>query len=294
MVFLSFRFSLEQPARLVNDDALLASRPDLALRSTPMLPLTLPRESPLIEGRLVRRYKRFLADVELEDGSTVIAHCVNTGAMEGLCRSGGRVWLSRADNPQRKLAYTWELVEVDGTVYGANTALPNRLVRRLLETGGLPWLGKFDEMKPEKRYGERSRVDFWLRRGRRETFVEVKNCHLLYPDRRAYFPDSVSRRATGHLHELAEQAAAGHRAHVLFTCQMPGVKAVRPSDIHDPAFAAAAREVRRRGVRFSAVEIVHGPEEIVVTRRVPVDMSPYGIRRVERFRTRSGEGVESR
>lgn len=248
-----------------------------------MLPFRLPRSEPLTEGRLLRRYRRFLADVEL-DGGVVTAHCVNTGAMEGLTAPGTRVWLSRAANPKRKLAWTWELAEVGGSLYGTNTLLPNRVVRRLLEAGALPWLGKFDELRPEHRYGERSRVDFWLRRGRRQVFVEVKNCHLLYPDGRAYFPDAVSERAAGHLRELAAVLSPSTRAHVLFTCQMPGVEAVRPSDVHDPGFAATARRVRRQGVRFSALEILHTPEEITVTRRLPVDLKPYGLARVERWR----------
>ena len=248
------------------------------------LPVRLPRDQPLLEGRLLRRYKRFLADVELAGGEVVTAHCVNTGAMEGLTAPGLRVWISRADNPRRKLRYTWELVEADGRVFGTNTAVPNRIVRTLLERGALPWLGKFDDLRAEYRYGERSRVDFWLRRGRRKVFVEVKNCHLVYPDRRGYFPDSVSARATRHLRELAAMEEEPHkRGRVLFTCQMPGVKAVRPSDVHDPEFAATAREVRKTGVRFSAIEIQHTPEEIVVTRRVPVDLSRYGLDRVQRW-----------
>lgn len=250
----------------------------------PGLPVHLSRPAPLVEGRLLRRRKRFLADVELADGSVVTAHCVNTGAMEGLTRPGLTVWISRAANPKRKLAWTWELAEVDGRIYGTNTAEPNRIVRELLERSALPWLGKFDEMRPEKPYGEGSRVDFWLRRGRREVYLEVKNCHLIYPDGRAYFPDSVSARATGHLEELAAVASRNVRSHVLFTCQMPGVKAVRPSDVHDPDFAAAARRVRGEGVRFSALEIVHTPEEIRITRRLPVDLKPYGLARIERWR----------
>lgn len=250
-----------------------------------MLPFHLPRETELIEGRLIRRYKRFLADVELECGTTVTAHCANTGAMEGLTAPGRKVWLSKSDNPKRKLAYTWELVEIDDVLYGAHTGEPNRIVRALLEAGALPWLGKHDELRPETTYGEGSRADFWMRRGRRETFVEVKNCHLVYPDGRAYFPDSVSDRATRHLDELATVAEADHvRSKVLFTCQMPGVKAVRPSDVHDPVFAAKAREVRQRGVHFSAIEILHRVDEIVVTRRVPVELTTYGTARVERWR----------
>lgn len=257
-----------------------------------MLPVTYPRETELVEGRLLRRYKRFLADVELAGGEAVTAHCMNTGAMEGLTAPGARVWLSPASNPKRKLRWTWELVEVDGCVVGAHTGLPNRLVRRLLEEGRLDWLPAYEEVERERPFGERSRVDFRLRtpgkRWRLVTYLEVKNCHLLYPDGRAYFPDAVSARATHHLRELAALHGRDHggraRGHVLFTCQVPGARALRPSDAHDPEFAETARDVRRRGVRFSAVEVTHTPEAITVTRRLPVDLAPYRVARVERFR----------
>lgn len=243
-----------------------------------------PRQTPLLEGILVKRYKRFLADVEMADGTVVTAHCVNTGAMEGLTTPGSRVWLSRADNPKRKLAFTWELAELDGQIYGANTALPNRIVGQLLREKRLPWLASFTEIKAEKRYGESSRVDFWLKGPRGELYLEVKNCHLVYPDGRAYFPDSISQRATSHLHELAEVLAPKVRSEVLFVCQMPGVKEVRPSDVHDPTFATAAREARQKGVRFSAIEVIHTPDEILVPRRIPVSLKTYGLKRVTKWR----------
>lgn len=245
----------------------------------------IPRPEPLIEGVLRRRYKRFLADVELAGGEVVTAHCVNTGAMEGLTTPGNRVWLSRANNPKRKLAFTWELVQADGILFGANTGFPNRLMRRLLEEQRVPWLSHFTEVRPERPYGESSRVDFWLRGRRGELYLEVKNCHLLYPDRRAYFPDSVSARATSHLRELAAVLAPKVRAEVLFVCQMPGVKEVRPSDVHDPTFAATAREVKAQGVRFSALQVEHTPDEILIRRRIPVSLREYGTQRVERWRS---------
>lgn len=253
------------------------------------LPFTIRRPQPLLEGVLVRRYKRFLADVELAGGELVTAHCVNTGAMEGLPRPGRRVWLSTSDNPQRKLRYTWELVEVDGRIFGANTLEANRIVRRLLAERRLGWLAAYPEVVPERRYGERSRVDFWLRNGRRELYLEVKNCHLIYPDGRAYFPDAVSERASGHLQELAAVLGPKVRAEVMFVCQMPEVKQVRPSDVHDATFAAAAREVGRLGVRFSAIEVHHTPEEMVVQRRLPVSLKPYRPERVKRWR-QAGRG----
>ncbi|HEX2253695.1 MAG TPA: DNA/RNA nuclease SfsA [Thermoanaerobaculia bacterium] len=253
-----------------------------------LLPVRYPRDQALVEGRLVRRYKRFIADVELAGGEVVTAHCVNTGAMEGLVRPGARVWLSRAENPARKLAWTWELVESGGQILGANTALPNRLVRRLLDERRLPWLPGYERVEAERPLGERSRVDFVLARGgpgrRRRTLVEVKNCHLLYPDRRAYFPDAVSERAAHHLRELARARSTTTRCHVLFVCQVPGARSLRPSDAHDPTFATAAREARGAGVGFSALEVTHTPEEIQVVRRLPVDLKPYRVERVARWR----------
>ncbi len=249
-----------------------------------MKPIHLPRPAPLIEGTLLQRYKRFLADVRLETGETVVAHCVNTGAMEGLTRPGTRVWLSRSNNPARKLAFTWELAEIRGEVIGVNTSLPNRVVGDLLREGHLPWLGKWDEIRPEKPYGAKSRVDFWMRRGFREHYLEVKNCHLSYPDGRAYFPDTVSERASAHLRELAAVIGPSVTTGVLFFVQVPAVKSLRPSDLHDPAFAAAARGAKRAGVRFSAITVEHEPDAIVITGRVPVDLAEYSTERIAAWR----------
>lgn len=252
-------------------------------------PIELPRERPLIPGALVRRYQRFLADVRLDTGELVTAHCVNTGAMEGLTEPGNRVWLSLADNPRRRTRYTWELVEAGGRVYGANTAEPNRLVGRLLRGGHLPFLGRWREVRAEVGFAEGRRVDFLLRGNardaERERLLEVKNCHLLYPDRRAYFPDSHSARASHHLEALAAERTGTRDAAVLFVCQMSPVRAVRPSDVHDPVFAETARRVRREGVRFFAVSVEHRVDAVRLVGRVPVDLRPYGTRRIEKWRS---------
>lgn len=238
---------------------------------------------PLISGTLVRRYKRFLSDVRLSGGRVVTAHCVNPGAMEGLVRPGATVWLSEVDaDSKRKLRYTWELIEVDGGLVGANTLVSNRIVRALLETK--PRGLAHDELRAEYPYGEGSRVDFWLRRGQKEHFVEVKNCHLVYPDGRGYFPDSRSERAARHLAELSQVVRAGHRATVLFTVQRPDVRAVRPSDVHDPAFAAAARAALAAGVHFRAVRIRPTLSGYTVEGAIPVDLRPYPTRRIEGWR----------
>jgi sugar fermentation stimulation protein A len=252
--------------------------------------LELARPETLIPGILLRRYKRFLADVRLEDGQTVCAHCVNTGAMEGLTAPGARVWLSRAQNPERKLPFTWELVELEGHAIGVNTAMPNRVVGELLRRGALPWLGPRDEIRPEKKYGERSRVDFWLRAGDRETYVEVKNCHLVYPDGFAYFPDSVSERAAHHVEELAAVLTDRVAAHVLFFVQVPDAQGLRPSDVHDPSFAMAARKAAAKGVGFSAILIRQDAQRIQVQAApLPVDLAPYPLEPVRAFRARLSE-----
>lgn len=202
--------------------------------------------------------------------------------MEGLTRPGIPVWLSQSDNPKRKLKYTWELAEVGGRMWGVNTSLPNRIVARLLAERKLPWLADWTHIRPEKPYGEKSRVDFWLSTGDREHFLEVKNCHLLYPDSYAYFPDCVSARAAGHLHELcnciagSDTAANGCvTAEVLFVVQIAEAAGVRPSDLHDPVFAAAARVAASRGVRFSAIGVTHTEEAVTIYGPMPVDLEPY-------------------
>lgn len=270
-----------------------------------------PRTQPLVRGTLIRRYKRFLADVELDSGEIVVAHCVNTGAMEGLARPGIPVWLSAASNPKRKLPWTWEMAELDGRVWGTNTSMPNRFIARLLEEKRLPWLAHWPSVRAEMKYGERSRVDFWLSEHEgaagksktrpggslpcpsspaplgREHFLEVKNCHLVYPDHCAYFPDCVSARATQHLEELGRCIETGNgriTAEALFVVQVAGVQLLRPSDMHDPAFAKAARHAARQGVKFNAISVHHTPEEIIVTGPVPVDLNPYPLDKHEQWR----------
>lgn len=238
----------------------------------------IPRTQPLLRGKLVSRYKRFFADVQLDNGETIISHCVNTGTMEGLTRPGTRVWVSESDNPKRKLKYTWELAEMNGEIIGVNTSLPNKIVHRLLQEKQLPWLAHWENVRPEKPYGENSRVDFWLTGGQAEHYLEVKNCHLVYPDEHAYFPDCVSTRAAGHLHELCACIQNGNgqvTAEVLFFAQMPNARALRPSDLHDPVFARTSREVAGQGVRFSAIGIRHTEESLEVYGPLPVDLHTY-------------------
>ncbi len=247
--------------------------------------LSLAHQRPLLPGTLLGRRKRFLADVQLAGGPCVVAHCVNPGRMEGMVIPGTKVYVSRAPvGTKRKLAYTLELVRVGRSLIGANTVEANRIVEALLAQRLLTGFRRYDELRREYRYGERSRADFWVRRGKRQTFIEVKNCHLVYADKRGYFPDSVSERATRHLEELSKVVRAGHRALVLFLVQHPRARAVRPSDVHDPTFAQAARAAKRAGVQFRGLRVRPTARAYIVEGSVPVDLGPYETGRIAEYR----------
>ena len=242
---------------------------------TRALLLSVPHVTALIEGRLVDRYERFIAEIELRSGERVRAHCVNPGRMEGQVRPGVRCWVSEVPaESKRKLRYTWELVEEDGQIVGANTVAPNRIVGELLSSKVLPGLRRFRSLRREVGDIEGARVDFVLD-GKRPHYVEVKNSHLVYPDGRGYFPDSVSVRAAHHMEALGGAVRGGAAATVLFTIQRPDVTAIRPSSLHDPTFAAAARAAGAAGVMFRAVTIRPTLRAYEVVREIPVDLREY-------------------
>ena len=245
--------------------------------------LSVLHPAPLIEGRLIDRYQRFIAAIELSSGERVRAHCVNPGRMEGQVRPGARAWVSKVPaDSKRKLRYTWELVEEDGRLVGANTVAPNRIIAELLAARVLPGLRRFRTLQREVGLAG-SRVDFMLD-GQVPHYVEVKNAHLLYPDGRGYFPDSVSARAAHHMQSLIKAVEAGARATVLFTIQRPDVSAIRPSILHDPTFAEAARAAGRAGVRFRALTIRPTLRAYEVVREIPVDLREYEIDEHRRWR----------
>lgn len=230
--------------------------------------------TPLLEGRLVRRYERFLVDVKL--GRRVVrAHCVNPGRMEGLVVPGARVFLSEAPSKQRALRFTWELIELEGRLIGANTSLPNTLVRTTLERRLLPGFDDVREVRPEQRLGRGHRADFRLDTATGAHWVEVKNCHLVYPDGLGYFPDSASERARQHVEALARRVRAGERATVLFTLQRDDASGLRPSALHAPDFARAVRAAARVGVGFRAVVFVPSLDGVLLAREVPVETGRY-------------------
>ncbi|MEO0393505.1 MAG: DNA/RNA nuclease SfsA [Pseudomonadota bacterium] len=224
----------------------------------------LPFDGPLIEGRLVQRYKRFLADVELADGKVITVHCPNPGAMLGIKDPGLRVWILDSGNPKRKLRYTLEVIEADGGLIGINTNRPNKLAERAIINGLVPELtiAPGHSLRREVKYGKNSRIDLLIEKDGQpeapQTFIEIKNVHLLRPEARpqkmAEFPDSITSRGSKHLVELSDQVAAGHRAVMLYVIQrMDCLRFGIASDI-DQAYGKAFVAAQAAGVEALAYD----------------------------------------
>jgi sugar fermentation stimulation protein A len=235
--------------------------------------------SPLIPGRLIRRYKRFLADVTLADGTDTTVHVANPGAMLGLVTPGSRILLSRSTNANRKLPLSWELVEVDfgsGTEWvGVNTSHPNRLVEEAIVGGKVPQLGSYPRLRREVKYGKASRIDFLLEcDGAPPCFVEVKNVHMMREPGVAEFPDCVTARGAKHLGELAAEVGKGARAVMVYLVQIGSAASVSFARDIDPAYGAAFDRARDAGVEALAFVCHVSPEGIEVKKSVPVHGGP--------------------
>jgi len=225
---------------------------------------------PLARGVLVSRYKRFFADVLLDDGTPATAHCPNPGAMLGLNTPGLPVWLSKSDEPKRKLARTLELVEVDGGLVGINTMHPNRLVAEALANDVIPELTGYASHRREVKYGANSRVDFLLEQeGRPPCWLEIKNCHLRRTGTLAEFPDCVAARSLKHLGDLTEMVAAGHRAVMLFVIQRTDCDLFAACAELDPKYAAGLTAAAKAGVEVLCYDCDISPTAISVARPIP-------------------------
>lgn len=207
----------------------------------------------LHKGRLLKRYKRFLADVELADGSIVTAHCPNTGSMESCFYENAAVWLSPSDNPSRKLAWTWEFTETPGGLIGINTARPNVVIAGAIAENKIPGLTGYSSLRREVKYGKNSRIDLLLEsKGQPSCYVEIKNTTLRRGDA-ILFPDAVTERGRKHLEELSQIVKTGQRAVMLFFVNRPDGLYFAPADDIDPEYGKALRSAANAGVEILAV-----------------------------------------
>lgn len=229
--------------------------------------------APLVRATLIRRYKRFLADVRFDDGSETTAHVANSGAMLGTAEPGMEVWLSPAANPDRKLKWSWELVRVDGHLVGVNTAHPNRIVAEAVAAGRIAELAGYPTIRREVKYGVNSRIDLLLEApDRPKCWVEVKNVHLKRGGW-AEFPDAVTARGTKHLVELTGRVQAGERAVMVYLVQRADCAGFRPAADIDPAYASALAQATRDGVEAICYTCRLSPEAIELEAPLTMDLN---------------------
>ncbi len=231
---------------------------------------------PLIPGRLVQRYKRFLCDVVLPSGDAITASCPNTGSMLGLTAPGATVWLSENDSATRKYRHTWELIENDlgngPTLVGINSGHPNAIVAEAITAGRIKSLTGFATLRREVKYGVNSRIDILLENGSggRVCYVEVKNVHLMRQPGLAEFPDSPTERGVKHLVELSRMVAEGHRAVMVYLVQRADAGQFAIAEDIDPLYAAAFTAAKAAGVEMLAFNCQMSPQDIVLDREIDI------------------------
>lgn len=223
----------------------------------------------LIKARLIKRYKRFLADVELVDGTVITVHCPNSGSMMGCAVPGSTVFLSTSQNMKRKFPHTWEMAIVNDVMVGLNTGLPNKLVYEAIQNGVITELQGYTTIRPEVPYGEHSRIDLLLEEAASRCFVEVKNVTLV-ENNKAFFPDAVTERGQKHLHELMRVVREGDRGVIFFTVQRRDAECVSPADAIDPEYGRLLRLALQNGVEALAYRAEVTELEIILKERLPV------------------------
>jgi len=224
----------------------------------------------LIQGTLIKRYKRFMADVKLRNGHVVTAHCPNSGSMLKCSEPGRAVYLSRHNNPKRRLKYTWEMIEMPTSLVGVNTLVPNKLVKASIMTGEVPELSGFDAVRSEVKYGQNSRIDLLLEKGNSRCFVEIKNCTLV-EDGVAYFPDAVTSRGLKHLVELQNQICLGDRAVMFYVVQRMDASLFKPAAHIDPAYGRELKKAVKSGVEIIVYDVSIDFERIRLNKVIPFE-----------------------
>lgn len=223
----------------------------------------------LIKGALIKRYKRFLADVRLDNGDVVTAHCPNSGSMKSCCEPGRPVYVSHQDSPKRKLKYTWEIIDMGSSLVGVNTNIPNRLVKSSVEAGAVPELAGYQTVLSEVKVSDHSRLDLMLDdpdRGR--CYIEIKNCSLVAQGH-AQFPDAVTERGLKHIHELESLLQQGNRCVMFYLIQRMDADRFSPADHIDPAYGKGLRHGVEQGVEVLVYDTVITPRSITIGNKVP-------------------------
>lgn len=227
----------------------------------------------LTRAILIRRYKRFLADVKLETGEIITVHCPNSGSMKGCAVSGSLVWISKSTNAKRKYAYTWELIQLAHTLVGINTLLPNKLVKMAIENNQIKALSGYDTIRSEVKTSSHTRLDLVLeKKSNPSCYVEIKNCTLV-EDGTAMFPDAVTTRGQKHLDELEFLVSQGHRGVLFFLVQRMDAKVFKPAAMIDEIYARKLKKVSEKGVEIMVFDTRMDTRRIQLANAVPVDLN---------------------
>ncbi|MDP4204882.1 MAG: DNA/RNA nuclease SfsA [Bacteroidota bacterium] len=224
-------------------------------------------QEPLIHGKLVQRYKRFLADVELDSGEIITAHCTNSGSMKSCLEEGAEVYLSPVNDPKRKTQYTWEMIKLNGKWVGINTAIPNRLAFESLQEKSIPGLDDYEVVKREVTFGD-SRFDLYVEKEGESCFIEVKNVTMKEGEM-ALFPDAVTTRGQKHLETLIKVKQTGMRAVMLYIIQRMDVDAFGPAAAIDPLYAEKLHKACVAGVEVIPLQVEVSPFEIRIHKILP-------------------------
>ncbi|WP_163325086.1 DNA/RNA nuclease SfsA [Draconibacterium mangrovi] len=227
-------------------------------------------EKELVHGRLIKRYKRFLADIELDTGEIVVAHCTNSGSMKSCLENGAEVYLTPVDDPKRKTKFTWEMIKINGDWVGINTGNPNKLAYEALLNGEIPGFDEFTIVKREVKFGD-SRFDVYAENDQEKCFVEVKNVSMKLNEY-ALFPDAVTTRGQKHLKTLIDVKNQGMRAVMLYIIQRSDVQLFAPAKEIDPTYARLLKQAHTAGVEIFPMQAKVSPSEITLSKKLPFEL----------------------